>query len=192
MAVRTTPRAHLQTPQDPRLARIVCCAAALGTTSPAAAVARSAAPATRTSPASLSGSVPSGLRNSLFSFSFSIFSGNSPRSSPRMRVSFYFPKPWRPPWFGGYEGCCRAVSPTGCGNFLKSKNDSWTIPRPSPRRAGLFRSLHRGGVKLLSVDHQTPQAFLIHSNGMRRKWNEKVQQSKNKIVKLFLKFKLAF
>jgi hypothetical protein len=18
---------------------------------------------------------------------------------------FYFPKPWRPPWFGGYEGC---------------------------------------------------------------------------------------
>ena len=22
-----------------------------------------------------------------------------------MSVPFYFPKPWRPPWFGGYEGC---------------------------------------------------------------------------------------
>ena len=31
----------------------------------------------------MSVSVPSGLRNSLFSFSFSIFSGNSPRPSLR-------------------------------------------------------------------------------------------------------------
>ena len=22
-----------------------------------------------------------------------------------MGFPFYFPKPWRPPWFGGYEGC---------------------------------------------------------------------------------------
>ncbi len=36
---------------------------------------------------------------------FSIFSGTSPRPSPRRSFPFYFPKPWRPPWFGGYEGC---------------------------------------------------------------------------------------
>ena len=36
---------------------------------------------------------------------FSIFSGNSPRPSPRRSFPFYFPKPWRLPWFGGYEGC---------------------------------------------------------------------------------------
>ncbi len=36
---------------------------------------------------------------------FSIFSGTSPRPSPRRSFPFYFPKPWRLPWFGGYEGC---------------------------------------------------------------------------------------
>jgi hypothetical protein len=24
---------------------------------------------------------------------------------PSSLFHFYFPKPWRPPWFGGYKGC---------------------------------------------------------------------------------------
>ena len=152
IAVRTTPRAHLQTPQDPRLVRVVCCAAATGTATPTAAVARGASAASRTSPTTLSGSVPSGLRNSLFSFCFSIFSGTSPRPSPRMNFPFYFPKPWRPPWFGGYEGC----GLQGCfthwlRNFLKSKNDSWTY-------SAAFAAEGRNRLYLFAVSNNRPRA----------------------------------
>ena len=136
IAVLTTPRAHLQTPQDPRLARFVCCAAALGTSTPTSAVARSATTTTRTTPTSISGSVPSGLRSSIFPFLIFHF------------LFFLFTSPN----LGVCHGLaatkavgCRAVPPTGCGNFLKSKNDLWTFPRPSPR-SGIVRSLRQSPI----------------------------------------------
>ncbi len=64
-------------PQDPRLARIVWCAAALGTTNPVTAVARSATTTTRTTPTPSSGFVPCGLRRT------------SPQRSLRIRTFIY-------------------------------------------------------------------------------------------------------
>ena len=62
IALLTTPRAHLQTTQDPRLGRPVCCAAAAGTATPTTAARRSAA-TTRPAPSTpTSGSVSGGLR----------------------------------------------------------------------------------------------------------------------------------
>ena len=113
IATRTTPRAHLQTPQDPRLARPICCAAAAGSTPPDSALARGAASA-RTSPTAVSGSVPSGLRNTSPHPSLRMRTFHLPLQAPPSGACFYFPfslfplyfpKPWRPPCFGGYEGC---------------------------------------------------------------------------------------
>jgi hypothetical protein len=61
-----------------------------------------------------------------------------------MSVPFYFPKPWRPPWFGGYEGCgLRGCLTNWLWNFFEIKKrlvdycaafaaEDWLIPRPSP------------------------------------------------------------
>ena len=130
-AIRTTARAHLQTPQDPRLVRPVCCAAATGPATPAAAARRSATAARPSTSTSSSGSVSRGLRNfiypcrlrqaepaSIFHFLFFLF------TSPNLGV--------RHGLVATKAAGCRAVSPTGCGNFLKSKNASWTIAQPSP------------------------------------------------------------
>ena len=124
IAVLTTPRAHLQTPQDPRLVRPVCCAAAAGTSPPTAAARRSAsASRPSTSAASTSASVSRGLRSSIFPFLifhllFFLF------TSPNLGV--------RHGLVATKAVGCRAVSPTGCENFLKS-ND-------------LVRGLRRGGL----------------------------------------------
>ena len=66
IAVRTTPRAHLQTPQDRRLVLPVCCAAAAGTSASPAAAARRSATKSRPSASTFStGSVSRGLRKQL-------------------------------------------------------------------------------------------------------------------------------
>ena len=62
IAVLTTPRAHLQTPQDPRLACTVCCAAAAGSTTPTAAARRSASAARPATSTTAAASVSRGLR----------------------------------------------------------------------------------------------------------------------------------
>ena len=57
MTVLTTPRAHLQTPQDRRLVLTVCYAAASGATTPATAARRSAAASRPTTSAPAAASV---------------------------------------------------------------------------------------------------------------------------------------
>ena len=131
IAVLTTPRAHLQTPQDPRLARPVCCAAATGASTPASAARRSATATRPAASTSTSASVSRGLRNfiypcrlrqaepaSIFHLLFFLF------TSPNLGV--------RHGLVATKAAGCRAVSPTGCGKFLKS-ND-------------LVRGLRRGGL----------------------------------------------
>ena len=181
IAVLTTPRAHLQTPQDPRLARTVCCAAATGATTPATAARRGAS---TTRPASLTtsaGSVSRGLRNSIYPcrlrpaepasiFHFLFFLFTSPNLGVRHGL------------VATKAAGCRAVSPTGCGNFLKSKNDWWTysaafaaegwlIPRhlPIPNLSppgygqkslifGSFLPVNRGSANGVSLSARKPEA----------------------------------
>ena len=84
IAVLTTPRAHLQTPQGPRLVLTVCCAAASGATTPATAARRSATPPRPTTSTNASASASLAIRNYIFSVT-------SPRPSPR--ISFFTPQP---------------------------------------------------------------------------------------------------
>ena len=140
IAVLTTPQAHLQTPPDLRLVRPVCCAAATGPTTPSAAARRSAPAPRPTASTTAAASVSRGLRNSIYPcrlrpaepasiFHFLFFLFTSQNLGVRHGL------------VATKAAGCRAVSPTGCGNFLKSKNASWTFPQPSPRRAGLFRGI---------------------------------------------------
>jgi hypothetical protein len=55
-----------------------------------------------------------------------------------MSVPFYFPKPWRPPWFGGYEGCWLQ----GCFTHWL-----WKFFEIKKRLVDIFRGLRRGGQK---------------------------------------------
>ena len=141
MAVLTTPRAHLPTPQDPRLVRTVCGAAATGTSTPTTAARRGATATRPSASAPTSASVSRGLRNSIypcrlrqaepaFIFHFLFFLFTSPNLGVRHGL------------VATKAVGCRAVPPTGCGNFLKSKNDLWTFPRPSPR-SGIVRGLRQ-------------------------------------------------
>ncbi len=100
IAVRTTHRAPLPTPQDPRPVRTICCAAVVGAAPPAAAARRGATAATcPTASSTASGSVSSGLRRTSPQLSLRIRTSHLPLQVPRSGACFHFPFSFFPFYF---------------------------------------------------------------------------------------------